>query len=160
MIRVIIALIGIFIIWVLFFSKFSKQSKIALVAGAIILSMTGFWFESSAGKSRSGIVQVDQIVSCGISAQHSYRTNFDISLCIRNNAETGNVTRLGLYIIAEQCVSSESCVELQGVERDIAVDVPAQSSVKLLQNLSFTKLDANSNQVRWSFKVRSVQASK
>lgn len=159
MIRVFIALIGVFIIWVLFYSKFKKERKIALVALAVILSTLGIWFESSVGKPRTNIIEPDQVINCGVIAKHSYRTNFDIQLCVQNTAEFGRIRRLKLSIIAEQCSGSGECVELQRVARDLSVDVVPQSSISLSQNLSFDDVDSDLKGLRWSFIVRSVKAS-
>lgn len=160
MIRVIITLIAAFIVWLLFFSKFSKERKITLVALALVLSFLGFWFENSVGKPRINIVKPNQIINCGVTAKHSYRSNFDINLCVQNAAEFGRVRRLELSIIAEQCAESGECVELQRVARDLSVDVLPQSSISLIQNLSFNDVDPGLKGVRWSFITRSVKASK
>ena len=160
MIRVIITLIAAFIVWLLFFSKFSKERKITLIVLALVLSFLGFWFENSVGKPRTNIVKPNQIINCGVTAKHSYRTNFDINLCVQNAAEFGRVRRLELSIIGEQCAESGECVELQRVARDLSVDVLPQSSISLIQNLSFNDVDPGSKGVRWYFITRSVKASK
>jgi len=160
MIKVIIVLINAFIVWVLFFSKFSKERKIALVASAVILSFLGLWYESGADKPRRNIVNENQIVNCGVKAKHSYRTNFDIELCLRNTAKLGDIKRISLFIIAKKCQGSDECIELERVARDLTVDISAQSSTTLIQNLSFANVESNLQDVEWSFVVRSVKASK
>jgi len=160
MIRVIIALLGAFIIWVLFFSKFNKNTKIALVFCSILLSVLGFWFESGANKPRKDLVQTSQLSSCGVIAKHTYRTNFDIDLCISNSAEVGDVKRIGLSVVAHQCESLSACVELQRVERELSVDLPALESVTLSQNLNFSNVELSAKNIQWSFIVRSVKATK
>ena len=160
MIRLIIAVIGLFIIWVLFFSILPKERKILLVALSLILSVFGIWYESDAGKPQAGFVKAAQIVSCGVSAEHSYRSNFDISLCLENTAEQGHVKRIELAIIAAPCNGLNQCSELQRVVRGLQVDLLPASSTTLSQNLSFDKIGNEQANVKWAFEVLSVKASK
>ena len=160
MIRVILALIAVFIIWVLFFSKFSKERKIAIVALVVVVSFLGVWYESSVGKPRQDLVEPSQIIDCGVSAKHSYRTNFDIDLCVQNTSEFAKVRRLELLIIAQQCTNLGECVELQRVARDLSVEVMPSSSIMLKQNLSFNNVAPDLDDVKWSFIVSAVKANK
>ena len=160
MIRLLIAIVGLFIIWVLFFSTFSKQRKIVLVGVSLALSIFGLWYESGANKPRSKVVKIEQVVSCGVSAKHSYRSNFDIELCIENTANTGNIKRVELAITAQQCDAQNNCTQLQEVVRSLAIDLPASSKTTLTQNLNFDKVSAHQDNVVWSFTILSVKANK
>ena len=160
MIRLLIAVVGLFIIWVLFFSTFSKQRKALLVGVSLVLGIFGLWYESGANKPRAKIVKIEQVVNCGVSAKHSYRSNFDIDLCLENTNEKGNIKRLELAIIAQQCDVQNNCTQLQEVVRSLAIDLPASSKTTLAQNLNFDKVDANQDNVVWSFKTLSVKANK
>lgn len=160
MIRIILALIAVFIIWVLFFSKFTKERKIVIVALVVVVSFLGVWYESSVGKPRLNIVEPSQIINCGVSAEHSYRTNFDINLCVQNTSEFAKVKRLELSIIAQQCTTLSECIELQRVVRDLSVELTPNSSIMLKQNLSFNNVAPDLEGVKWSFIVNAVKASK
>jgi len=160
MIRLLIALIGVFLIWVLFVPGLSKERKITIATIAILLSMVGLWYESSMDKPKTNVVQASQIIGCGVTASHSYRTNFDLTLCFQNTAAAGNVKRLSFSIIAQQCNNSEGCQEQQRVTRDLSIDLPATESVTLKQNLSFSELEPNLNGITWSLDIHSVKAIK
>ena len=160
MIRLLIAVVGLFIIWMLFFSTFSKQRKALLVGVSLALGIFGLWYESGANKPRAKVVKIEQVVSCGVSAKHSYRSNFDIELCIENTANTGNIKRVELAIIAQQCDAQNNCIQLQEVIRSLAIDLPASSKTTLTQNLNFDKVSTNQDNVAWSFRALSVKANK
>jgi len=159
MIRIIIALIALFVVWVLFFSGFSKDRKIVTVVLSIALSLFGFWFESDAGKPKVNIVNVADVKSCGVSAVHSYRSNFDITLCVHNKAAQGHIKRLGFSVIANQCDEFGSCNELQRVRRDLTVDLPVKESQTIKQNLSFSEVNRDLQGIEWSLEIHSVKAS-
>ena len=158
MIRLIVALIGAFVIWVLFFSHFSKKQKIAIVFFAVMICISGIWYENASDKPRHNIVQLDEIVSCGVSAVHTYRSNFDISLCLQNQSKQGHIKRIKLAIIAEQCSELDGCTELQRVIRDLSVDVPPNSFKTLIENLSFNQLDRGQENIKWRFETEFVKA--
>ena len=157
MIRLIVAIIGLFILWVLFFSNFSKNQKILLTSLAVLLSVLGFWYESSFNKARQGVVTVDQVVQCGISVEHVYRSNFDIALCIRNNSTKGYIKRIELEIYTQQCLQ-ENCIRLESITRDLRLDLRPESEKTLIENLSFKKADKESENINWDFNIKSIHA--
>lgn len=162
MIRLIIALLGLFLIWVLFFSKQSKERKIAITAITVLLSVSGLWYESSSGKPSNKLVSPNQINICGVRAEHSYRSNFDVFLCLENTADTGHVKRASFSIIASQCndsTTTNNCTEIQRVKRDIAVEIAPKSSQQVKQNQSFAKVAPDAENVHWSIEVNSVKAT-
>jgi len=133
MIRIIIALIGLFF---------------------------GLWFENNSEKPKSNIVNVADLSSCGISASHSYRSNFDFQWCVQNNASMGHVKRLGFSIVASNCGEPGDCNELQRVQRDLSVDLPAGESRQIKQNLSFSDVDVSLSGIQWSVEIHSTKAHK
>ena len=158
MIRTIITLIGLFLIWVLFFSDFKKEQKILIASAALILSLLGLWLENNSPKPKLDIVKTTEIRSCGILVSHSYRSNFDIDLCIKNTAPDGHVKRLNFSIIASLCETPQSCNEHQRVQRDLSVELPANESRQIKQNLSFSDTPIDLQGVQWSIDIHSVQA--
>jgi len=158
MIRLLIAVIGLFLIWVLFLSSFTKQRKILITVIALLMTVIGVWLESNTGVPRANIVSTDDISSCGVIAKHSYRSNFDLDICIRNNASDGQVKRLTLLIVAEKCSSSDNCLILEQVQRDASVNIAPNSDARLSQNLSFDKVDPAAAEVIWSVEIVSVKA--
>jgi len=158
MIRLIILVIGVFLIWVLFFSNFSKQRKIVIAAIAIVISIFGVWLESTVGKPKSSIVNTADVVSCGVSAVHSYRSNFDLSLCLQNNSANGRVKRIALSIIAAKCTTQDDCREVQRQQRELPIDLAPSAKVTLQQNLSFGLLDPAAVDIVWSTETTMVKA--
>ncbi len=157
MIRVIILLVFLFLVWVLYGSGFDKPRKIRICIIALVLCGLGFWFDGYDKRQIRNLVNISDVENCGVVAQHSYRTNFDISICLKNNAEKGTITRLNFAVIASQC-ESQACTELQRVERNILVNVPSGSQVTLDQNLNFDKLSPTQSGLQWSIEVLETKA--
>jgi len=158
MIRLLVAAVGLFVIWVLFFSHFTKNQKILIVFFATFISVVSIWYENAADKPKHNIVQLNQVISCGVSAAHTYRSNFDINLCIRNESTAGHIKRLELAIIAEQCLQTNECSELERVKRDLSVNILPDSSQTLMENLSFNQVDREQANIQWRFEVEAVKA--
>jgi len=158
MIRLIVAVIGLFIIWVLFFSHFTKTQKILIVFFATLISVVGIWYENASDKPKHNIVQLNEVTNCGVSATHTYRSNFDINLCLQNESKKGHIKRIELAIIAEQCSQLNECVELQRVIRDLSISVLPNSSKKLTENLSFNQVDKDQGNIQWRFETQFVKA--
>jgi len=160
MIRVLIALLALFLVWVLFLSGFSKQKKIIISVVTVIVCAAALWLDGYGEKPKEGIVSSANIVSCGLEVVHSYRTNFDIDLCLSNTAERGKVQRLHFAIVASSCDERGECSELQRVERDVLFVIESGQSATLKDNLSFNKIDPKNANVAWSTEILQVKAIK
>ena len=114
MIRLIILALGVFLIWMLFYSGFSKQRRIIVSVVAMVVGILGLWLEQRGETPRSGRMPVSELVSCGVSGKHSYRTNFDIEFCLENKSERATVKRVGLRFVAKQCIRGE-CSDVQEI---------------------------------------------
>jgi len=157
MIRVIIVFVGLSMIWVLFFSNFSKQKKAFISVIAAILCITGIWYESNASKPSANLINISQIESCGVQTKNSYRTNYDINLCIRNTAANAKIMRIEFSVIASSCEGQDQCQELQRVRRELAVEIAPSSEAQITQNLNFS-LVQDASDVVWSFETHKVKA--
>ena len=160
MIRLIIIAIGLFLIWVLFVANLSRQRKIAIAAIAVALSVAAIWLESSLGTPRENLLATSDIEDCGTSATHSYRSDFDISLCLQNNSKIARVTRLGFEVLALQCNAAQECQEVQRVAREVPVDLAANSRSTLKQSLSFDQVSTQAKDIQWRVEVTTVHAVK
>lgn len=160
MIRIFIALIGLFLIWVLFFSRFRKETKVVIVALAIGFSVFGVWYENTAKQPKQNILPISSIVNCGLMGKHSYRTNYDVSVCMANMADSGTVKRVEFSIIAKECLVAEKCDEVERVRRHLAVNLLPQSNQTIEQSLAFNRLDPDLANIQWSFEVHSIEAVK
>lgn len=162
MIRLVILLLFLILLWLLAASGFDRRRKIVfgllLIASAIGL----FLFEGYDKRELTNLISENQVQSCGVSAEHSYRTNFDLQLCIQNLAETGTISRLKMAIVAQTCSANEvsTCLQLERVIRDIPVKISAKSQSLILQNLSFRQVDPNDLSVQWSLEILSTKATR
>lgn len=157
MIRVIIVLVFLFLVWVLYVSGFEKPRKIRISIIALILCGIGFWFDGYDKRQVSNFVSIDDVASCGVNAEHSYRTNFDLAICVQNNAEKGTISRLNMAVIASQC-DAQTCTQLQRVERSMLVNIPPKSLSTVDQNLSFDDVSPLLTNVQWSFEILETKA--
>lgn len=158
MIRLIIIAIAIFLIWVLFFSGFEKRRKIIISVIAVLICVAGMGWESFSKKPRSHLIATEQVVSCGVQAEHSYRSNYDLQICIENTASKGHVKRIDMTVNAQQCGNNADCEVLESVTRSLSVDIAPQSSTTLQENLSFKSVDKNATGLQWGIEVLAVKA--
>ncbi|MFT6407368.1 MAG: hypothetical protein ACJAQ6_000779 [Arenicella sp.] len=159
MIRVIILLIFLFLVWVLYASGFERLRKIRICIIALVVSAIGFWFDGYYKRELDNLVDVSQVQVCGVSSEFSYRTNYNLTICVQNDASGATVSRLKVAAIASNC-AAQSCVEVQRVERDMLVNIAPLSRVQLEQNLSFTNVSPDQSNIQWSVEVLEVKASR
>lgn len=157
MIRVIILLIFVFLVWVLYASGFDKKKKIRISIIAVVLCAIAFWFDGYDKRELRNFVEVGQVASCGVSGGYSYRTNFDLTICVQNNAEKGTLSRLNIAVIASTC-DAQQCTELQRVERSLLVDIAPNTRRVIEQNLSFDNLKPEQADIQWSIEVLETKA--
>jgi len=157
MIRVIILLIFLFLVWVLYASGFERTRKIRICIIAIVLCSIGFWFDSYDKRELANLIDVSQVKECGVTAKFSYRTNYDLEICIQNDATNATVSRLKVAAIASNC-AAQRCVEIQRVERDMLVNIAPISRTTLKQNLSFDRVKPDQNSIQWSIEVLGIKA--
>ena len=157
MVRVMILLVFLFLIWVLYASGFEKARKIRISVIAVFICALAFWFDGYDKRNIRNLVKAEDIIICGVAAEYSYRTNFDLSVCVENKADKGTITRLDLRFIASQC-EAQQCVETQAVERSLLVEIAPQAKTQLAQNLSFEKLSPTAANIGWSVEVLETKA--
>lgn len=157
MIRLILVVIGLFILWVLFLSEFSKRQKISVCIAALLMCIVGLWVDQSSQTPRENIILVAEIEDCGVSSKYSYRTNFDIEFCLLNSSLTATAKRLAMSFIALNCVDG-NCQELQIINKDVSLSLEPETQITLKENLSFDKVGVSLESVVWVVKVNSVKA--
>ena len=160
MIRLVILILFVILLWLLIASGFERRKKMVLGALLILSAIGAFLFEGYDKRDLPNLVDESQVQSCGVTAKHSYRSNFDLNLCVQNLAEKGVISRLKMAIVAKKCSSSdaESCLEIDRVVRDIPVKISPKAEVTLLQNLSFKNVEPASKDVQWSLEVIATKA--
>jgi hypothetical protein len=160
MIRLFIIAIGAFLVWVLFVSGFSRQRKLVIAALAVVLSIAAVWFESSLGSPSKNVLAVSEVVDCGTSAVHSYRSNFDVTICFKNNSTMADVKRVAFEVLALRCESNGECTQVQRVSRELSIELPANQSAKVHQSLSFPLVQPVSGAFTWQVQVKGLKAVK
>ena len=160
MIRLIILALGLFLFWLIFFSGASKQNKRIVSGIAALLVVVMVWIESAGTTPRSGVISPDQIVACSdASAEHSYRSNYNVSFCLQNNATHGTAKRLELRFSALQC-ATKTCQSLDSATKSIALELAPGERVEQIENLAFEQLTAGLEGLIWQVDVLDVKATK
>lgn len=161
MIRLIIVVVVIFFIWLLYILSLERKKKVVIAVIALILCGIAIWFESYDQTARDGVVALDSLEVCGVEGKHTYRSNFDVSICLENKDSEGTVKIVTMAVLAEQCSGANAeCVLLKKAQRDFSlVLVPTERSV-LTRNMDFKGVDPSLENVRWSATVLRVQATK
>lgn len=162
MIRLVILVLFLILLWLLIASGFERRKKMVLGLLLLIVAIVGFIVEGYDKRELSDLVDESQVQSCGITAEHSYRTNYDLRLCVQNFAERGVISRLKMAVVAKVCppVSGQQCLELDRVIRDIPVKISPKSQALILQNLSFKNVDPSNKELQWSFEILSTKATR
>lgn len=162
MIRLVILLLFVVLLWLLIASGFERRRKIVLGVLLIGCAIGAFLFEGYDKRELENLVAESDVKSCGMTAKHSYRTNFDLELCVQNLAEKGTISRLKMAVVAQKCSAqnAQECLQLERVIRDIPVKITPKSQVYILQNLSFKHVDPQDNNVDWSLDIISTKATR
>ena len=160
MIRLIILVLGLFLFWLNLFSGASKQNKLIFSGIAALLIVVIVLIESAGTTPRSGVISPDQIVACGdTSAERSYRTNYNVSFCLQNNATHGTVKRLELRFSALSC-ATKPCQTIDSVTKPMSMVIAPGEHLEQIENLAFDQLAAGLEDLIWQVDVLDVKAIK
>ena len=159
MIRLIIFLIGAVLLWILFASGFNKRLKIILSLSLLVILITGVWYENYGETPRSDLITTEQIVSCGVSAKHSYRSDYKINYCLKNNSKVATTKRLELRFVAYDCLV-QPCKEIESVIKEGNFEIAPEQKIKTEVSLAFDSLSLNQDNIEWKVDVVSVKAVK
>jgi hypothetical protein len=158
MIRLIIFALGVLLVWVLFSSKFERPQKIIISILIVMFAVLGVWFEQYGETPKESLVEPKQLEVCGVTGQHSYRTNYDIGLCVQNKSKYV-IKRLAFSVVVSQC-EGEKCRELQKVARERPVQIGRDQRTILTESLDFTLLDPSMKNLEWGVELTSIRAIK
>jgi hypothetical protein len=158
MIRIIILVVGVFLLWLLFFSSFAKKKKIIIGSFAVALLAVGLWYESRGNTPKAGLIKVSEVISCGTSAEFSYRSNYNVTVCLQNNSVSATVKRLELRVSVLSCVDSE-CREIDFAEKGVSLQIEPNQRVTKTLNLPFANLEPSMPSLNWVVETKSVRAT-
>lgn len=158
MIRLLLPLAAILIVVIALFTPFSKRVKIALCVGLSIALVIVLWLGSNGHGLNTSRVTPADIQVCGISGEYSYRTNYNLSMCLKNTGN-GHVQRLQARFLVETCANG-SCQTIDQVEETLNLSIVANSEIQHIENISFTQLKPEQENVRFSAEILQVWASR
>lgn len=159
MVRLLIPLIAIFLIWLLFFSAFSKRIRIILCTGVVLLTALAFWLDMNSRAQRTGLIEKSQLINCGVQGKFSYRSNFNLDLCLRNTAPKATVKKIQVRFDAVSCVKG-TCTELQSRTETIHLEIAPGMQLVHTENLSFDHVSPDSQNLLWTAEITKAWASK
>jgi len=157
MIRLIIFLIGALLLWILFISGFNKRLKIILSLSLLLMLFAGIWYENYGDTPRHGLISKDQIISCGVTGKHSYRSDYRINFCLQNNSKNASSNRMELRFIAINC-SVEPCIVIESVIKDLYFEIQPEQQYKGVVSLAFDSILQEHDKIKWMIEVESVKA--
>lgn len=160
MVRLLIPIVAIIMIWLLFFSGLNKRLRIILSLLMVALVLIGLYVDISDKSLSKTLVSPDKVVSCGVSGEYSYRNNYNITLCLQNTAERGQVKRIILLVRALACEAAE-CEEVSASNERLSIDIAAGEKATQLQNISFSGLPLENENatLAWTAEVTDVWAT-
>lgn len=161
MIRLIIALIGILMLWVWFAAPFKRSVKTVLTVISMGLSVFLIAYETYDGKPRSGLIEVSDIQVCAVEIKPSYRSDYALTLCVQNTQDKATVKRIQFELTASQCANSDECHDVETVTRDLPVVIGPEQRIELQQTLRFDELSKQNiaaEVIKWSARITEVQA--
>jgi len=158
-IRLIVLIVFLFLIWVLFASGFERRRKIYVSVASVVLCVAILLIDGYSKRESTALIANTDIKVCDVSAKHTYRSNFDVYICLKNTHQTVTLSRLNMEVIASECVANE-CQELQRVPRDIPIQLQALSEIEISQNLSFDKVSSTNPNLQWSLKIITTKGVK
>ena len=156
----------IIIVWLMFFSGFSKRARIIASLALTAVLFLGLWLEDAGKNPRTNLIKPEQISVCGVSGEFSYRSNYNVTICLRNESPDSELRRIVLGIAALDCAGGE-CTEVERVEKQIQLVLAPGEQSEIVQNLRFDKLphadpaavaDDSTSTTKWAVEVAQVWA--
>lgn len=159
MVRLLIPIVAIAIIWLLLFSSFSKRVRISASLALVVLMVFGLWLDTNDKALSTKLVSAEQIVSCGVKATPTYRSNYDLELCLENTADFGTVQRLQMRYSALSCVAA-TCETLVATEERLSLSLASGQRVVHTENVAFSGLPEGVQELVFSAEVLEVWAAR
>ena len=163
MLRVLLLILAVVIIWILFFSGFEKRTRIIASVSLFVVSVFALWFDSYLSNPRSDKIAAQSITVCDLDVRYSYRTNYEVRLCVQNDDPAVTLRRVEFEITAQVCDSDEQCTRLQSVSKSRPVVIAPGASAVLEDSIRFDAVaqfaDSESAQIEWQAAILGVKGS-
>ena len=158
MIRLFIFILALALIWLLFFTKLDIKRKSIAVTSVIIIFIVSLVFEMGNKTPRTGIISLDQVSTCGVSAEFTYRTNYNIEFCIQNKSPESTVERVELEFSVSRC--DQICSVIQSQRKEITANLAGNSKAMFVENLRFDLVEKGEPNLFWEVSIKQVYATK
>jgi hypothetical protein len=124
-----------------------------------LLFIGGTWWEIGRDKPRTDAVALESVSPCGVVVTPSYRTNYQVELCVQNSSGRG-LTRIGYTVVAESCKpeTTNECVEVEQISREIPVSIQANSRKTIRENIRFEEIVEGDESIQFSATIDSLLA--
>ena len=145
MLRLLLILLAAVLVWILFFSTFERRTQIITSVSLFVLTITTLWLDSYLSKPKSDNIDITEVAVCGLDVQYSYRTNYNIELCLKNNSASAVLRRVAFEISAQVCSSDNKCTSLQTKSKSRSLELRPGRQTTLADNMSFEQVAATTN---------------
>ncbi len=145
MLRVLLLLLTVVLVWILLFSKFEKRTRILVSIALFVSTIFILWFDSYLSAPRSDKIALSDIEVCDLNVNYSYRTSYDIELCLKNNHPSAVLRRVTFAISAQVCASETECTSVQTQSKSRPLEIPPGEQVTLVDNMMFDQVAALTN---------------
>ena len=160
MIRVILLFLAVALVWILFFSSFTKVQRIVGAIALFLVSVLAMWVTSEYDKPRGGIITTADVSVCDFGVRHSYRTNYDVNLCLKNQHESATLRRIQFEVVAQRCDAEQNCVDLQRKTKSRPITIAPGESLSIQDSLDFKQLpDVADDSITWSINLLANKAA-
>ncbi|MCH2189593.1 MAG: hypothetical protein MK188_01545 [Gammaproteobacteria bacterium] len=157
MIRVILALIGLALIFIWLSGALSRKSKMSVTVISLVAVIGLVVIEVYTNTPREGIVDVEQLVICEQQIEHSYRSDFKVSLCLENRSDS-IIKRVAYSVTAQTCGDSGSCEPIQVASRDRLVNLDVAETTDIEDTLRFENVAPEAENIIWSTEIVAIKA--
>ncbi len=163
MLRVLLVILAVALIWILFFSDFEKRKRLVFACALFFVSVFAMWFDSYLSNPRSDKIALDSVAVCGLDVAYSYRTNYEVKLCVENQASDATLRRVAFEVSAQVCDETDECASLQTVSKSRSVSVQPGANVTLIDSMAFDMVVEYSlplgSRIDWKVDIVGVKGS-
>jgi hypothetical protein len=132
---------------------------VILSVSLLAVLVAGVWYENYGETPRYGLIPENQIIICGITGAHSYRSDYKISYCLKNDSKIATSKRIELKVIALDCLA-KPCSEVETKLKEVYFDIEPEQEYKGELNLAFNSLNQDQQNIEWKLEVIGVKAVK
>ena len=165
MIRVILFFLSAALVWILLFSKFTQRQRIVGAIALFVVSVVAMWLTAQYDKPRSGVITAANVEVCDFSMAYSYRTNYDLVLCLKNTHESATLRRIEFEVTAKRCPenqteqSDKECTVVQSVSKSRPLTIKSGQTLTIQDSLDFDQVPEEGDpSINWTIDILTTRA--